>query len=139
MNLQRLISFRNLLDEEIFTGAADKFAIMARLIEKAELLGLSGNLYRSYLIYLLAHEPNLISTSLEMRDGLIGDNLRESFLHDVEILLPILRSEMLSDFDLLNHYKPTVENKDESFQNFYQALEKIRLRRHCGLSSLPLG
>ncbi|MBQ6297173.1 MAG: ATP-binding protein [Selenomonadaceae bacterium] len=124
MNLQRLIIFRNLLDEEIFTGAADKFAIMARLIEKAEQLGLSGNLYRSYLIYLLAHEPNLVSTSIEINDGLIGDNLRESFLHDVEILLPILRSEMLSDFDLLNHYKPTVENKDESFRELMKKLSK---------------
>lgn len=123
MNLQELIVCRNLLDEKIFNGA-DKSEIAAKLVEKAELLGLSGNLYRSYLIYLLAHEPNLISTTIEQRGGLIGDNLREIFLRDVEILLPILRGEMLSDFDLLNHYKPTVENKDESFRELMKKLSK---------------
>ena len=55
MNLQGLIVCRNLLKEEVFGGIADKFEISARLIEKAEQLGLSGNLYRAYLIYLLAN------------------------------------------------------------------------------------
>ena len=124
MNLQGLIVCRNLLDEKIFDDTADKFEVASLLIDKAERLCLSGNLYRSYLIYLLAHEPNLISTTIEQRGGLIGNNLRELFLHDVEILLPILRSEVLSDFDLLNHYKPTVENKDESFRDLMKKLSK---------------
>lgn len=124
MNLQGLIVCRNLLDEKIFDDTADKFEVASLLIDKAERLGLSGNLYRAYLIYLLANEPNLISTTIEQRGGLIGDNLRELFLHDVEILLPILRGEMLSDFDLLNHYKPTVENKDEAFRDLMKKLSK---------------
>jgi len=124
MNLQGLIVCRNLLDQEIFTGAADKVENAAKLIEQAEQLGLSGNLYRSYLIYLLANEPNLISTTLESNGGVIGDNLREIFVHDVEILLPILRGEMLSDFELLNNYKPTVESKNESFRDLMQKLSK---------------
>ena len=124
MNLQGLIVCRNLLDQEIFTGAADKVENAAKLIEQAEQLGLSGNLYRSYLIYLLANEPNLISTTLESNGGVIGDNLREIFVHDVEILLPILRGEMISDFELLNNYKPTVESKNESFRDLMQKLSK---------------
>ncbi|MBR4384878.1 MAG: ATP-binding protein, partial [Selenomonadaceae bacterium] len=90
MDLNGLIVCRNLLDEEIFGGETDEFKISARLIERAERLGLSGNLYRTYLIYLLAHEPNLISTSIEMQGGKIGKSLREIFKRDVEILLPIL-------------------------------------------------
>ena len=39
MNLQGLIICRNLLEEEIFTGAADKFDTAAKLIERAERLG----------------------------------------------------------------------------------------------------
>ena len=125
MNFQGLIVCRNLLDAEIFDGAADEFEISARLVERAEFLGLSGNLYRSYLIYLLAHEPNLISTTIEMRGGQIGESLREIFIHDVKILLPILRGELWSNFKLLNLYKPTFANSDESFNELLRRLENL--------------
>ena len=124
MNLQGLIVCRNLLDEKIF-GAADEFETAAKLIERAEFLGLSGNLFRAYLIYLLAHEPNLISTSIEMRGGKIGESLREIFIHDVEILLPILRGEVWSDLKLLNLYKPTVATADESLNELLRRLENL--------------
>ena len=125
MNLQGLITCRNLLDAEIFDGAADKSEVAARLIEHAERLGLSGNLYRSYLIYLLAHEPNLISTTLEVNGGRIGESLREVFAHDVEILLPILNGELWSDLKILNLYKPTVANKNEAFNALIRRLENL--------------
>jgi hypothetical protein len=126
MNLQGLIVCRDLLKEEVFGGIADRFEIAARLIEKAEMLGLSGNLYRAYLIYLLAHEPNLISTSIEMRGGKIGKDLREVFKHDIEILLPILRGELVGELKLLNNYEPSVKNGDESFNELIRRLEKVR-------------
>jgi len=125
MNLQGLIVCRHLLNEEVFGGIADRFEISARLIEQAERLGLSGNLYRSYLIYLLAHEPNLVSTSIEMHGGKIGESLREVFKHDIEILLPILRGELFGDLKILNIYKPTVENKNESFNELARRLERV--------------
>ena len=83
MNLQGLIVCRNLLDEEVFDGAADEFEVAAKLVDLAERIGLKGNLYRTYLIHLLANEPNLISTTLETNGGRIGDNLREIFRRDV--------------------------------------------------------
>lgn len=125
MNLQSLIVCRHLLDEEIFGGTADRFEISARLIKKAENLGLSGNLYRSYLIYLLAHEPNLVATSIEMHGGTIGESLREVFKHDIEILLPILRGELFGDLKILNIYKPTVENKNEAYNELIRRLERV--------------
>ncbi len=125
MNLQGLIVCRNLLKEEIFGGIADRFEIAARLVEKAEQLGLSGNLYRAYLIYLLAHEPNLISTSIEINGGKIGESLREIFKHDIEILLPVFRGELLSDLRILDIYKPTVENKNEAFRELIRRLERV--------------
>ena len=125
MNLQGLIVCRNLLDEKIFDGATNEFETSARLIERAERLGLSGNLYRAYLVYLLAHEPNLISTTIEMRGGIIGESLREVFVHDVEILLPILRGELWSDLKILNLYKPTAANVDESFNELLRRLESL--------------
>lgn len=125
MNLQGLIVCRNLLDVEIFDGTTDEFETAARLIERAERLGLSGNLYRAYLIYLLAHEPNLISTSIEINGGIIGESLREVFKHDVEILLPILRGELWSELKILNLYKPTTANTDESFNELLRRLENL--------------
>jgi len=86
---------------------------------------LSGNLYRSYLIYLLAHEPNLVSTSIEMHGGKIGESLREVFKKDIEILLPIFRGELLGDLNILDIYKPTVENKNESFNELARRLERV--------------
>lgn len=125
MNLQGLIVCRNLLDEEIFTVAADEFEVAGHLVERAERLGLCGNIYRTYLIYFLAHEPNLISTSIEMRGGKIGRSLREIFLHDVEILLPILCGEVTDNLQTLNDYKPTVANKDEAFNELVNHLENL--------------
>ncbi|MBD3878152.1 MAG: ATP-binding protein [Quinella sp. 1Q5] len=125
MNLQGLIVCRNLLDEEIFTGAADKFDVAAKLIERAERLGLSGNLYRAYLIYLLAHEPNLISTTIESSGGVIGESLREVFKRDVGILLPILRGELWSDMKILDIYKPTATSNDEALSELLRRLDKL--------------
>lgn len=125
MNLNGLIVCRNLLNEEVFGGIADRFEISARLIEKAEQIGLSGNIYRSYLIYLLAHEPNLISATIEQRGGKIGDNLREIFKHDIEILLPIFRGEVLGDIKFVNDYEPTVKNKNESLIELNRRLENV--------------
>lgn len=125
MELQRLITCRNFLDEEIFHGIADKFEIASKLVEHAERLGLSGNLFRAYLIHCMANEPNLISTTIEVNGGRIGESLREIFAHDVEILLPILRGELWSDLKILNLYKPTVANKDESFNALLRRLENL--------------
>ena len=125
MNLHGLIICRNLLEEEIFGGIADKFQIAAKLIERAEALGLSGNLYRAYLIYLLANEPNLISTTIELRGGKIGDDLREIFKHDLEILLPIFRGELPHDLKIIGDYKPTVANNDEAFNELTRRLEGV--------------
>ena len=125
MNLQGLIICRNLIDDKIFEDAANEYEIPDKLIERAECLGLSGNLYRAYLIYLLAHEPNLISTTLEINGGLIGESLREIFIHDVEILLPILRGELKSHCSIVNDYKPTVAIKDESFNALIKRLNNL--------------
>ena len=109
-NLQNLLVCRNLLDDEIFNPAADKFEVAAKLIERAENLGLSGNLWRSYLIYVLAHEPNLVSETVEANGGKIGESLRAAFCHDIKILQEIFNGTN-SNFEILENYSPTVKNK----------------------------
>ena len=60
-----------------------------------------------------------------MRGGIIGESLREIFVHDAEILLPILRGELWSDLKILNFYKPTAANVDESFNELLRRLESL--------------
>ncbi len=121
MNLENLIVCRNLLSDKIFNPAANEFEIAAKLIEKAERLGLSGNLFRSYLIYALAHESNLVSETVEMSGGKIGGSLREIFKHDIEILF-----SSAMNFPLLENYQPTNTNKIEALTELETALENLR-------------
>ena len=163
MNFENLLVCRNLLTDEIFSPSTEKFSAAAKLIERAENLGLSGNLWRSYLIYVLAHEPNLISETVETTGGKIGESLYAAFIHDIEILFNIFNantnSENLREIDetekavqhdlkiweenlkiknpaeyekifggnleILQNYKPTVENKIESLAEIEKTLENL--------------
>jgi len=127
MNLENLTVCRNLLGYKIFNRAENEFETSAKLIEEAERLGLSGNLYRSYLIYKLAHEPNLISETLEQSGGQVGKSLREIFIRDVEILLPVFCGENFSKEVLpLKDYKPTFERKAGALSELEKNLENLR-------------
>ena len=113
---ENLIVCRNFIDDEDIT--------VASLVEIAERAGLSGNLYRSYIIYKLAHEPNLISTTIERTDGKIGESLREAFKNDIKILF--FDKYFYATYDFLANYKPTVENKSESFNELMNKLANLR-------------
>ena len=148
---ENLIVCRNLLENEIFRPIADKFQAAAKLIERAEILGLSGNIWRSYLIYLLTHEPNLVSQTVEANGGKIGESLYIAFKHDIEVLFEILNanstfenlreiynleSDILDEFDsfyddknfnfgLLENYTPTTKNKSESLAEIENNLANL--------------
>ena len=120
--MENLIVCRNLLSDEIFNPAANEFKIAAKLIEKAERLGLSGNIFRSYLIYALAHEANLVSEIVEMSGGKIGESLREAFKHDIKCLFSVKPLTL----KLLENYQPTNTHKIESLTELENALENLR-------------
>ena len=96
-----------------------------QLIETAESVGLGGNLLRSYFIYKLAHEPNLISTTIERTGGNVGKSLREVFKHDIKILFAAAEN-FNSPFDFMTNYTPTLKNKSESFNELEKNLENLR-------------
>lgn len=122
MNLESLIVCRNLLDDKIFSPQADEFQTAANLIEKAEQIGLSGNIFRGYLIYALAHEPNLVSETIESSGGKIGESLREAFKHDLEILFA---NEPKNFLPILKNYQPTEKILNESFAELEKNLENL--------------
>ena len=122
MNFESLIVCRNLLKDKIFDSSANEFEISARLIEKAEKIGLSGNIYRNYLIYALAHEKNLVSETVETSGGNIGESLKNAFVHDIEILFD---GENKNFLPLLQNYQPTEKNKLESLSALEKNLENL--------------
>ena len=117
--IENLIVCRNLIKDEILNSTLNEFEHTAKLIERAETLGLSGNIPRSYLIYVLAHEPNLVSETLEKTGGKIGESLLLAFQSDIGILF---RENTSAPFEFLNNYKPTVPNKIESLTELENTL-----------------
>ena len=122
MNLNSLIVCRNLLEDKIFSASADEFETSARLIDKAEKIGLSGDIYKNYLIYTLAHEKNLISEMIEKSGGKIGESLKNAFVHDIKILFD---GENKNILPLLKNYQPTEKNNLESFVTLEKNLENL--------------
>lgn len=126
MKLQNLIACRNLLADKIFSSAEDEFQTTSRLIEQAENLGLSGNILKSYLIYKLAHEENLISATAEVTGGKVGDSLKKIFVRDIEILLPIFWEENFpATFEQIKNYQPTEKNQVEILNQLEKNLENL--------------
>ena len=116
MDLRQLIIFRNLQEDEIFSGTSGEIKTTGKLIEKAEKIGLGGNIFRSYLIYLLAHEPNLISETVEANGGKIGESLYKAFQHDLKILFA---NENFSAFEIAKN----LENDDEISESLYKDIQ----------------
>ena len=122
LDLNELIICRNLLNDEVIRHMAqpadtpeefrrEAASCAARLIQLAETQGLGGNLLRTYLLYLLVHEKNLAAQAVEefAKEGQIGGSLLKAFIHDLEILLPLLElpASTFLALPLLDEYTPT--------------------------------
>ena len=118
-NLQKLLTCRNLLHDNIIRQLTDflnhpapeesaLYRLTGDLIEKAESLHLSGNILRSYILYLLLNEKNLPAKILESSGTNLGQSLHELFYQDIMLLLPLLNtapSHFLS-LQILDDYSP---------------------------------
>ncbi len=117
-HLYELLICRSLLDDDILqcleaylehpSDIHMQYEFAARLIDSAEEFGLSGNLLRAYLLNRLANDDNIVARSVERSKGHISASLRSAFVHDLEVLEPLLR-ETPSAFltlSLLDDYTP---------------------------------
>lgn len=94
--LQELVIYRKILEDSIirqlpaiFSEAAtpaERSAWYGELINKAETLSLQGNLVKQYLLYLLAHDKNMVSVTLQKTGGTLGEGLQTAWLHDLRLL-----------------------------------------------------
>ena len=104
------------------------YAFTAGLIEKAELLGFSGNILRAYFLHALAQAENTFARTAEQSGGHIGGSLRRAFVRDMEILADVFHeppSAMLP-CDLLDDYAPTNRCTTEAAAFLHECMEKAQ-------------
>ena len=100
--------------------------VVSLFIEKAETLGLRGNVIREYALYLLTRKPNLVSETVEKNRGSIGTSLHAAFVHDIEIIEPMISDyDLVSTFPLISDYQPTLEKHDEPELFLENMLSKV--------------
>lgn len=115
IELEEMLVLQGLLEDEVIRALmADETTKAIRLlVERAERFGLRGNLIRCWILYLLTHEPNLVSTTIERTRGKLGESLRKLFVNDLEKLMPLLNESSHKRMIIYN-YKPTLEAKSET-------------------------
>lgn len=129
LDLNDLLVCRNLLQDRVINHLANPAdteeafrasgaASASKLIDLAESRGLGGNLLRTYVLYKLVHDGNLAARAIEQspRDGQIGSGLLTAFIHDLDILLPLLEltSSHFLPYPLLDDYEPTSYHPNEA-------------------------
>ena len=132
-DLRGLLVCHHLLEDKIIGDFNDincgsninRGSLAAEFIEKAENLGLSGNIMRSYIIYTLAHKPNAVSSAIERYKGNLGESLYQAFCHDIEIVdqILVLKPSIVLNCDFLDNYKPTKENTSKAFKQLLAELD----------------
>ena len=135
LHLQELIICRNILSDDTlscFISSLDnphskslQYEFASHLLKKAEELSLHGNLLKSYLLYLLTHEENIVSYMSELSAGQVGQSLRQIFLHDMEILAPLFNNQPSAFLStrLLDNYVPTNNEASEASASLENALK----------------
>lgn len=139
MDLHNLLVFQDLFNDDIFSDIEkiiskenlNKGAISAKLINKAEQLGLSGNIIRTYIIYIIAHQSNCVSSTVEKFGGKIGKSLYQAFCHDIDLIedLLLLKPSLILDCDLLDEYEPTNINQSTAFKLLLENLAKAQTNK----------
>ena len=125
LDLHKLLVCHHLLDDKIIEdfnrlicgAGVDKGKLAAEFIEQAEKLGLSGNIIKIYILYMLAHKNNCVSYAVESSGGKIGASLYKAFCHDIAIISKILvvKPSMVLDCEFLDDYEPTTANTSLAF------------------------
>lgn len=98
----------------------------AMLLHYAESLGLSGNVWQQYMVYVFCNGDNLAARTVE-KTGTFGTGLTAAMSHDMEILWPYIHlkaSQVFGEeYAFLDDYVPA-EPKDDAVR---QALTKAFL------------
>ena len=83
------------------------------LVQKAERLGISGNVLSAYIVHCLAEGGNTAAKTIEAA-GRYGGGLKEAMCHDMLLLLPYLsaRTSEFTGSAFLDDYQPAREGRN---------------------------
>jgi predicted AAA+ superfamily ATPase len=129
-SLESLLVYRNILNDEVVAQLStstqktckNQAKLCYELINKAELLGLHGNIIKNYILYLLARDENIFSIMAEKNNGFIGSSLYNAVLQDITTISHFLTNDFsaLLQSDILIDYSPT----NKQFNPVLDRLEK---------------
>jgi predicted AAA+ superfamily ATPase len=136
--LDQLLIYRNIMKDTVVEEVCDflagtqntlPFDLFYKLIQKSEQLGLTGNILKSYIIYLISLDENALSMMAEKTGGQIGASLRKAAVHDIAILKNFIHHD-ISFFDNpdipINNYVPTSTLR----KSFLEVLQPYFLYNH---------
>ncbi len=123
--LNKLLIYRNLLSDDLLDAMmkmevySDECAVASRLVEKAEEVGLAGDLGTEYIFYLLSYGDNVFSRTAERCQGEVGKSLLDAAARDIQLLREFFRQNPGEIFKepLMHDYKPTRAGRNRSLED----------------------
>ena len=148
VNLTQLITFPSFRKNKIIrlysNAVSDPYNItlqhsfLSALVQQSEQLGLSGQLFSAYIIYLLSEGNNLAAASI--RQGKFPDKSLQKLLKiDMEVIYPYLKIDLLGDnkiIDIVNAYSPVKTCSNELYALLSQALSQTQSAEEATLCLL---
>ncbi|HWR38492.1 MAG TPA: DUF815 domain-containing protein, partial [Patescibacteria group bacterium] len=135
VELNKLLIYRNILQDPLiallpqsdWSNSEPGLKMSAGLIRRAEELGLSGNLLADYLIYLVAEDENVFSSTVEKTGGHPGESLRRAAIQDVARIKECVQASLQqSDLGvLLGDYRPTRLRDDAGFASLRESFLEL--------------
>lgn len=124
--LQKLLVYRNILQDDLLqklnclTTSDDilRYELAYDFLQRAEHLGLEGNILHNYIVYLIAHDENIFSVTAEKNAGIIGSSLSEAVIEDIKTIKHFMSRDYHSLFglDSLFSYSPTTCHMSNDLQ-----------------------
>jgi len=150
LNLHQLIVYRNLLKDEIIQGVIklmkglkdpqDReylenlyYDIYGKLVQNAERKQIRGDLWKNYLIELVARDENVFSLRCEKGEGTLQHSLKDFVLHDIKILRRLYQMDWqeikrrigIQDELVIGDFYPEGVSLSEFCLEYYQRLKKL--------------
>ena len=115
--IRKMLSVQEQMPAEKEEGGQALFSAQGELtdllVQKAERLGISGNVLSAYIVHCLAEGGNTAAKTIEAA-GRYGGGLKEAMCHDMLLLLPYLsaRTSEFTGSAFLDDYQPAREGKN---------------------------
>ena len=115
--IRKLLCVQEQMPAEAEEGGQALFSAQGELtdllVQKAERLGISGNVLSAYMVHCLAEGGNTAAKTIEAA-GRYGGGLKEAMCHDMLLLLPYLsaRTSEFTGSAFLDDYQPAREGKN---------------------------